>query len=82
MRTVRTTILLDGDLLERLERHVARQRTTKTSVISAAIEAWLDSHEASPAFPFVGIGRSVHGRLSLDGRSIVRREVGRRGQAR
>jgi predicted transcriptional regulator len=80
MTTARTTILLDTDLLDRLERHVQRQRSTKTSVISAAIEAWLDSHEAAPEFPFVGIGRSSHGRLSLDGRSIARREAGpRRG---
>jgi predicted transcriptional regulator len=77
MKTVRTTILLDADVLDRLDRHVQRQRTTKTSVISAAIEAWLDSHEAAPDFPFVGIGRSSHGRLSLDGRSIARREAGR-----
>jgi hypothetical protein len=82
MRTVRTTILLDADLLERLDRHVRRQRTTKTSVISAAIETWLDSHEAAPVFPFLGIGHSAHGRLSLDGRSIARREAGRRGRCR
>ena len=78
MKTVRTTILLDADLLDRLDRHVRRQRTTKTSVIAAALETWLDSHEAAPEFPFVGIGRSQHGRLSLDGRSIARREAGRR----
>jgi len=78
MKTVRTTILLDADLLDRLERHVHRQRTTKTSVIAAALEAWLDAHGAAPEFPFLGIGRSGHGRLSLDGRAIVRREAGRR----
>lgn len=77
-RTTRTTILLDADLLERLDRHVRRERTTKTAVIGAAIEAWLDEHETVPEFPFVGIGRSSHGRLSLDGRSIARREAGRR----
>jgi hypothetical protein len=77
MPTHRTTILLDADLLERLDRHVRRERTTKTAVISGAIEAWLDEHEAAPAFPFVGIGRSGHGRLSLDGRTIARREAGR-----
>jgi predicted transcriptional regulator len=78
MTTARTTILLDADLLDRLDRHVARQRTTKTSVISAALETWLDSHEATPEVPFLGIGRSQHGRLSLDGRQIARREAGRR----
>lgn len=78
MPTRRTTILLDGDLLDRLDRHVGRRRTTKTAVIAAALEAWLDAHDEAPAFPFVGIGRSGHGRLSLDGRSIVRREAGRR----
>ena len=78
MKTVRTTILLDADLLDRLERHVGRQRTTKTSVIAAALESWLDSHEATPEFPFLAIGRSTHGRLSLDARSIARREAGRR----
>lgn len=82
MATIRTTILLDADLLDRLERHVHRQRTTKTAVIAAAVEAWLDSHEAAPDFPFVGIGRSGHGRLSLDGRSINRRDAGRRGGSR
>ena len=78
MKTVRTTILLDSDLLERLDRHVGRQHTTKTSVIAAALETWLDSHEATPEFPFLGVGRSSHGRLSLDGRSIARREAARR----
>ena len=78
MATTRTTILLDADLQERLDRHVRRERTTKTAVISAAIETWLDEHETVPEFPFVGIGRSSHGRLSLDGRSIARREAGRR----
>lgn len=77
MATTRTTILLDVDLLERLDRHVRRERTTKTAVISAAIERWLDEHETVPEFPFVGIGRSSHGRLSLDGRSIAKREAGR-----
>jgi hypothetical protein len=78
MATLRTTILLDADLLDRLDRHVRRQRTTKTAVITAAVEAWLDEHDAAPSFPFVGIGRSGHGRLSLDGRAIARREAGRR----
>lgn len=77
MKTVRTTILLDADLLDRLDRHVHRQRTTKTAVIAAALETWLDSHEATPEFPFLGIGRSANGRLSLDGRAILRREAGR-----
>ncbi len=78
MSTLRTTILVDADLLDRLDRHVRRQRTTKTAVVAAALEAWLDGHEATPEFPFLGIGRSAHGRLSLDGRSIARREAGRR----
>jgi hypothetical protein len=78
MKTVRTTILLDADLLDRLDRHVHRQHTTKTSVIAAALEAWLDSHSTAPEFPFLAIGRSGHGRLSLDGRAIVRRDAGRR----
>ncbi len=78
MRTIRTTILLDADLLDRLDRHAHRQAATKTSVIAAALEAWLDSHETAPQFPFLGIGRSSHGRLSLDGRAIVRRETRRR----
>ena len=78
MRTPkRTTILADPDLLERLERHARRQGSTKTAVIVAALEAYLAEHEARPALSFVAVGRSGHGRLSLDGRSIVRRELGR-----
>jgi hypothetical protein len=78
MPTRRTTILADGDLLERVERFANRARTTKTAVISAAIEAYLAEHDSTPELPFIAIGASSHGRLSLDGRSIMRREAGRR----
>lgn len=77
MTRKRTTILMDGDLLERLDRHASRQRTTKTAVIAAAVEAWLLANEAAPELGFLAIGRSSHGRLSLDGRSIARRDAGR-----
>jgi predicted transcriptional regulator len=76
--SVRTTILLDADLLDRLDRHARRRRVTKTSVITAALESWLEAHDEAPALAFIGVGRSAHGRLSLDGRSIARREAGRR----
>jgi len=78
MTTRRTTILADADLLLRLERHANRARTTKTAVIAAALEAYLAEHEPAPELPFLAVGKSAHGRLSLDGRSIVRRETGRR----
>lgn len=74
----RTTILMDPDLLERLGRFAARGRTTKTAVIAAAVEAYLAEHEVVPDLAFVGVGVSDHGRLSLDGRRIARREAGRR----
>lgn len=80
MPTRRTTILIDADLLDRVERHADRQRTTKTAVITSAVEAWLAAHETSPDLGFVGIGASEHGRLSLDGRRIARREAGRSGR--
>lgn len=78
MTTRRTTILADADLLERLGRHASRTRTTKTAVIAAALEAYLALHDTVPELEFLAVGKSAHGRLSLDGRSIVRREVGRR----
>jgi hypothetical protein len=78
MPTRRTTILADADLMERAERFANRARTTKTAVITAALEAYLAAHEAAPELAFLAIGRSSHGRLSLDGRSIARREAGRR----
>ena len=74
----RTTILLDSDLLERLDRFAARNATTKTAVIAAALEAHLEAHDVAPDLPFLALGRSDHGRLSLDGRSIARREAGLR----
>ena len=74
----RTTILIDSDLLERLDRFAARAGVTKTSVIAGALEAHLDTHDTTPDLPFLAVGRSDHGRLSLDGRGIVRREVGQR----
>jgi hypothetical protein len=78
MPTRRTTVLADADLMERLERYANRARTTKTAVIAAALEAYLAEHEAVPELSFLAIGESGHGRLSLDGRSIMRREAGRR----
>ena len=76
--TARTTILLDADLLDRLDRFADRTRTTKTATIGAALEAWLAEHDTAPELGFVGIGESAHGRLSLDGRRIARREADRR----
>ena len=74
----RTTILADPDLLDRLDRHARRARTTKTAVIAAALEAYLLAHGDPPQLPFLGIGRSAHGRLSLDARGIAGRELGAR----
>lgn len=69
---------MDPDLLDRLGRHANRGRTTKTAVITAAVEAYLAEHDPAPELAFVGVGESTHGRLSLDGRRIARREAGRR----
>jgi predicted DNA-binding protein len=82
MTTRRTTILADADLLDRLDRFAHRARTTKTAVIAAAVEAYLAEHEPDPELGFIAVGRSGHGRLSLDGRSIARREAGRRPTTR
>ena len=83
MTTVRrTTILADADLLDRLDRFANRARTSKTAIITAALEAYLAEHEGAPELAFIAVGRSGHGRLSLDGRSIARREAGRRGTPR
>ena len=80
--TTRTTILMDPDLLDRLGRYAHREHTTKTAVISAAVEAWLAEHDHAPGIGFIGIGESGHGRLSLDGRRIARREAGHRPSPR
>jgi hypothetical protein len=79
--SARTTILADPDLLDRVARLADRQRTTRTALITAALEAYLAEHEAAPDLPFLAVGRSGHGRLSLDGRSIARREASRRPAA-
>jgi hypothetical protein len=78
MSTTRTTILADPDLLDRVDRHARLNRTTKTAVITAAIEAYLERHAVPAPVSFVAVGRSSHGRLSLDTRRIVDREVGSR----
>ncbi|MGD0019859.1 MAG: ribbon-helix-helix protein, CopG family [Candidatus Limnocylindrales bacterium] len=74
----RTTLLMDSDLLERLDRYAARTGVTKTSVIAAALEAHLESNDTAPDLPFLAVGKSDHGRLSLDGRGIAWREAGQR----
>jgi predicted transcriptional regulator len=78
----RTTILIDPDLLDRLGRFADRSRTTKTAIITAAVEAYLAEHDLAREPAFVGVGESGHGRLSLDGRGITRREAGRRPASR
>jgi predicted transcriptional regulator len=82
MSTRRTTLLLDADLLDRLDRLATRQRTTKTALVGAALEAFLADQDAQPPLAFLAIGQSANGRLSLDGRRIARREAGRRSRAR
>jgi hypothetical protein len=77
-RLQRTTILADPDLLDRVDRHARLARMTKTAVITAALEAYLEEHATPPTLPFVAIGRSTHGRLSLDARRIAGRELGSR----
>ncbi len=79
----RTTILAAPDLLDRVDRHARLARTTKTAVITAALEEYLAAHAVPAELPFVAIGRSSHGRLSLDARRIAGREMGarRRGDA-
>ena len=72
----RTTILIDVNLLDRLDRFAARSGVTKTSVLAAAVESYLEDHDSTPDLLFLAVGRSDHGRLSLDGRSIARREAG------
>ncbi len=77
-RARRTTILAAPDLLDRVDRHARLARTTKTAVITAALEEYLAAHAAPPELPFVAVGRSAHGRLSLDARRIAGREMGAR----
>ena len=77
----RTTILAEPDLLDRLDRHARRTQSTKTAVIAAALEEYLAAHETASTLAFIGVGRSSHGRLSLDARRIAAREVGTRRRA-
>ena len=78
----RTTILADADLLDRLDRFADRQRTTKTALIIAALEAYLAEHDAAPgaAVPRRSAGAGTAGCRSTGARS-PRREAGRRRPA-
>jgi len=58
----RTTILIDPDLLERLDRFAARAGATKTSVIATALEAHLELNDTVPDLPFLAVGRPASGR--------------------
>ena len=69
---------MDSDLLERLDRFAARSGVTKTSVLASAVESYLEVNDTAPDLSFVAVGRSDYGRLSLDGRSISKREAGLR----
>lgn len=84
MATIRTTILADADLLDRVDRHARRTGTTKTAVVTAALEAYLAANEPSGEPSFVAVGKSGHGRLSLDARRIATRATtaGARSAAR
>jgi hypothetical protein len=80
-RIRRTTILADADLLDRVDRHARLAGTTKTAVVVAALEAYLAAQPAAAPLPFLALGRSGHGRLSLDARRIAGRELGSRRRA-
>jgi predicted transcriptional regulator len=56
--------------VDRLARRTGR---TKTAVIAAALEAYLQANETAEEPSFVGVGRSGHGRLSLDARRVATR---------
>lgn len=65
------------DLLDRLDRLARTSGRTKTALIVEALQSLVDTTEPPKApMPFVGIGRSGHGRLSLDGSRIAAREMG------
>ena len=75
--TRRTTIILPADLLDRLDRLARSSSRTKTALIAEAIGAYVDASESPRApLPFIAIGRSGHGRLSLDAGRIAAREMG------
>lgn len=69
---------MDSNLLDRLDRYAARAGATKTAVLAAALTDYLEGHDTTPDLAFLAVGRSDHGRLSLDARSIARREAGTR----
>jgi hypothetical protein len=74
----RTTILADPELLARVDRLARTTGRTKTDILQAALLVYLDDAEDAvrTPLPFVGIGRSGHGRVSLDARKIAAREMG------
>lgn len=76
-RTRRTTLLVPADVLDRLDRLAGTTGRTKTGLVTDALRAYLDASETPRGqLPFVGIGRSGHGRLSLDAGRIAAREIG------
>jgi Ribbon-helix-helix protein, copG family len=75
--TARTTVLVPADLLDRLDRLARSSGRTKTALIVEALQGYVDAMEPPRApMPFVAIGRSGHGRLSLDASRIAAREMG------
>ncbi len=74
----RTTILAEPELLARVDQLARRTGRTKTDIVRAALLSYLDEAEDADRapLPFVGIGRSGHGRVSLDAPAIAAREMG------
>jgi len=69
----RTTVLMDPDLLERLDRFAARTGVTKTSVIAAALEAHLEKNDTTPDLPFwPSAGATTDGCPSMAGDRAAR----------
>ncbi len=77
----RTTILLPAELSDRLDRLARPAGGSKTALIARAVAAYVEAAESPPApLPFVAIGSSGHGRLSLDAGRIAARELGDRSR--
>jgi len=70
--------MLSAELSDRLGRIARTTGRSKTALIAEAVAAYVEASETPPAtLPFVAIGSSGHGRLSLDASRVVARELGR-----
>ncbi|MGH9937674.1 MAG: ribbon-helix-helix protein, CopG family [Blastocatellia bacterium] len=74
---IRTTILLDNNMMLLLRQLASADGKTLTAIIREALAAYIETRQEPQRFSFIASGRSGKGNLSRDVEKILRQRARR-----